>query len=161
MPSGKTHDRVTHLVGAPLFAGAWLWHGLGWACPLTLGYYFGGMMFNGDLDLPSLPYRRWGPLRWIWRPYQRAFAHRSRWTHGLVLGPTLRFAYLALLAAAVAVGFGGLHALGWIGRHLAGGDRPVAMMAVAGTFLGSGLHTICDGLGSWAKRAKHRLLRGF
>jgi uncharacterized metal-binding protein len=65
--------------------------GLGGAAVL-----FGGLMLSPDLDLHSLAYKRWGPLRFIWLPY-RKLKHRSVWSHGPVAGTLGR---LVLLFAA-------------------------------------------------------------
>lgn len=61
---------------------------------LTGGFLFSGLMFGPDLDLVSRPYKRWGLLRWIWLPYQKALRHRSFLSHGLIVGTTLRLLYL-------------------------------------------------------------------
>ncbi|MGB3692971.1 MAG: metal-binding protein [Spirulinaceae cyanobacterium] len=94
MPSGKTHDRIT------------LWS-LPWVSGLTLlvtrdpkltlivaaTFLFSGLMFGPDLDIYSVQYKRWGWLRWIWRPYQKALRHRSSLSHGLIIGTSLRLVY--------------------------------------------------------------------
>jgi uncharacterized metal-binding protein len=71
---------------------------LTWSGNLTLlvsgGFLFSGLMFGPDLDLYSRPFQRWGCLRWIWIPYQKAMRHRSILSHGLVIGTTLRVLYL-------------------------------------------------------------------
>lgn len=96
MPSGKTHDCIT-LWSLPFVASVTF--GLTKNGNLTLivsgAFLFSGLMFGPDLDLHSLPYMRWGPLRWIWIPYQKTLRHRSLWSHGLIVGTTLRLLYLA------------------------------------------------------------------
>jgi uncharacterized metal-binding protein len=95
MPSGGTHDRIT-LWSLPVVAG------LGYAQTqngnLTLllagGFLFGGLMFGPDLDIYSRQYQRWGPLRWIWIPYQKSLRHRSFFSHGPIVGTVLRSLYL-------------------------------------------------------------------
>ena len=107
MPSGRTHDRIT-LWTMPLLAAGTLLatrsslHGL----LATGAYLFGGLMLSPDLDIHSRPYKRWGPLRWIWLPYRKAMAHRSMLSHGPLLGTVLRILYLGtwvLVAVAIAV----------------------------------------------------------
>ncbi len=56
---------------------------------------FGGLMFGPDLDTQSIQYTRWGIFRLLWFPYKAFFAHRSRWSHGLVFGTLLRVIYFA------------------------------------------------------------------
>jgi uncharacterized metal-binding protein len=51
-------------------------------------------MLSPDLDLPSRPFKRWGWLRWIWIPYQKVTRHRSIFSHGPIVGTTLRVIYL-------------------------------------------------------------------
>lgn len=63
---------------------------------LTVGsaYLFGGLLFSGDLDVRSRPYKRWLWLRWVWIPYRHTFKHRSFWTHGPLIGTVIRMCYL-------------------------------------------------------------------
>jgi uncharacterized metal-binding protein len=63
---------------------------------LSGGYLFSGLMFGPDLDLYSIHYKRWGWLRWLWRPYQQAIKHRSIWSHGPIVGTIGRILYLSL-----------------------------------------------------------------
>ena len=96
MPSGRTHDRIT-LWSLPLVAlvalrvtlSAWL------TAIVAIGYGFGGWMFGPDLDIHSVQYKRWGPLRWIWLPYRGHIRHRSRLSHGPVIGTVIRVLYFA------------------------------------------------------------------
>lgn len=60
------------------------------------GFLFAGLMFSPDLDVQSLPYKRWGWLRWIWLPYQKNVRHRSFLSHAPLIGTTLRVLYLAI-----------------------------------------------------------------
>jgi uncharacterized metal-binding protein len=60
------------------------------------GFLFSGLIFGPDLDLYSFHYKRWGMLRWLWRPYQKAIAHRSIWSHGPIVGTIGRILYLSL-----------------------------------------------------------------
>jgi len=53
------------------------------------------LMLSPDLDLNSRPFQRWGWLRWIWIPYQKSMRHRSVFSHGPIIGTTLRILYLA------------------------------------------------------------------
>lgn len=60
-----------------------------------LGYVIGTLWMNPDLDILSNPYNRWGPLKRIWKPYQK-LGHRSIWTHGYVIGDIIRYLYLSI-----------------------------------------------------------------
>lgn len=106
MPSGRTHDRIT-LWSLPLLTGvvALATQNLAQTALFSGGFLFSGWMFGPDLDIHSLPYKRWGPLRWIWLPYRKAMAHRSMLSHGPLLGTVFRILYLATwLLLFVAVG---------------------------------------------------------
>ncbi|MEB3338049.1 MAG: metal-binding protein, partial [Leptolyngbyaceae bacterium] len=108
MPSGRTHDRIT-LWSLPWVGGATLV--ITQSSRLTLivagGFLLGGLMFGPDLDIYSRQYQRWGWLKWIWLPYRKLLKHRSFWSHGFVVGTTLRLLYFtACVGLAVATGFG-------------------------------------------------------
>lgn len=96
MPSGKTHTKITYLTCLPIAALVWYFFGPLISLLVLVSYVFAGQMFNGDLDLPSEPYKRWGPLKFIWHPYQK-FKHRSFYTHGPIVGTTIRLLWLGLL----------------------------------------------------------------
>ncbi|MEM1427614.1 MAG: metal-binding protein, partial [Cyanobacteria bacterium P01_H01_bin.130] len=105
MPSGKTHDRITSW-GVPVVAAATLGVTQDSATTLavTSGFAIGGFLLSPDLDIHSVPYKRWGPFRWIWLPYRNMFRHRSPWTHGILVGTTIRVLYLTVwLGMAVAL----------------------------------------------------------
>jgi uncharacterized metal-binding protein len=55
----------------------------------------GGFMMGPDLDIHSVQYRRWGPFKWIWRPYQVFLKHRSTLSHGPIIGTLLRVFYFS------------------------------------------------------------------
>jgi uncharacterized metal-binding protein len=97
MPSGRTHDRIT-LWTLPLVAG--LVQVVSQRSTLTLmiccGFLFGGLMMGPDLDTHSIHYKRWGIFRWIWLPYRQSMRHRSPWSHGPIMGTTVRVLYLML-----------------------------------------------------------------
>ncbi len=102
MPSGQTHDRIT-LWSLPVVAGITL--AVTRSSQLTLiaagGFLFSGLMFGPDLDIHSRQFQRWGWFRWIWQPYQKTLRHRSLWSHGPIVGTTLRVLYLMVCIALV------------------------------------------------------------
>jgi uncharacterized metal-binding protein len=104
MPSGRTHDRIT-LWALPLVTGVTFWQTKSGNLTLLVvgGFLFGGLMFGPDLDIYSRPYQRWGFLRFIWLPYQKSLRHRSLFSHGPIIGTTLRVVYLGGLIAIAAV----------------------------------------------------------
>ena len=108
MPSGRTHDRVT-LWSLPIIAGSTLLvtARADLAFWVSSGFLVSGLIFGPDLDLYSIHYKRWGKLRWLWRPYQQALKHRSIWSHGPIIGTIGRIIYLSLWV--------GLVGLFWLG----------------------------------------------
>jgi uncharacterized metal-binding protein len=163
MPSGKTHDAITWLAAVPAAAAAWFVTGsLLLAAVVTGATLFGGLMFGPDLDIHSRQYTRWGPLRFIWWPYKVVFRHRSRLTHGIVLGTLIRVLYfagmLALLAAAAfylymtyAVGqpptpaeFAASVRGFEIGLRWDGAFKQLSLAAFAGLWWGAATHTLAD-----------------
>lgn len=170
MPSGRTHDRITWLLAAPAGALAWRATGdPGGACALVCAFVFAGLMFSGDLDLPSVQYRRWGLLRWIWKPYQWLIRHRSPLSHGILIGPLVRLVYLTAAIALMAAGALGIArwsglvpemgALGpgrWRLPAPDAGSVQLAVFALGGLWLGGASHTLADQLVSWLKRKRKR-----
>lgn len=164
MPSGKTHDRIT------------LW-GLPWVVLLALFctrnatlaliisgmYLFGGLMFGPDLDIYSIQYKRWGWLRWLWLPYQKSLRHRSKLSHGFVVGTLLRLIYLlaillivGMISIAIAQLIWGFdwnwqavsHATWrWLAEH-----RGRCFAVFVGLELGAMSHSIADAIGSRRKQ---------
>jgi uncharacterized metal-binding protein len=103
MASGKIHDLsiyfATPVVGI-----------IGGSYSLELGliaassHLLGGLYLSPDLDLKSLPWKRWGVLRIIWLPYQR-IPHRHWLSHAPVVGSIGRLLYLGVLLSPVAIAF--------------------------------------------------------
>ena len=124
---------------------------------VAIAFVFGGMMFGPDLDTKSNQYSRWGPVRLLWFPYRTVFKHRSRWSHGLLLGTLLRVVYflgvasillfaivylIAMLEGGNAQGpFEFMKGWGWAGGHL-GVELLVAVFA--GMWTGAASHTLTD-----------------
>lgn len=68
---------------------------------LPLGSLFGTFFLSPDLDMAHTdPFRRWGPFRFLWRPYAALHKHRGVSHHPLI-GPAGRLLYLGVLAAPV------------------------------------------------------------
>jgi uncharacterized metal-binding protein len=172
MPSGKTHDAVTFLFAAPVFAAAWkLTESVSLASIVTFTFLFGGLMFGPDLDTVSKQYARWSVFRFLWYPYQVFFKHRSRWSHGLVFGTFLRIVYfmgaLTLFSFLVsyiyiAVSGGELPTLfeftkAWssIGEYVRANAGEYAFPAAfIGLWLGAASHTLTDIAGSFIKTGR-------
>lgn len=164
MPSGRTHDRIT-LWSLPVVAGLTFSQTQNGNITLLVcgGFLFGGLMFGPDLDIYSRQYQRWGWLRWIWLPYRKALRHRSFWSHGPIVGTTLRLLYLSVWVGAV--GLLGLAIAQWqvqldwqatsrlVWRSLLQ-YSPELMALYLGLELGAMSHSLSDWLGSAYKRRK-------
>ena len=93
---GHTHRAINTYVCIPLTIGSVAfahWSPLQ-ALAFGAGYCFATFFMNPDLDLDSVGYQSWGPLRIIWWPYQKALAHRSFISHFPVISTILRIIYL-------------------------------------------------------------------
>jgi uncharacterized metal-binding protein len=172
MPSGKTHDAVTFFLVAPTFAATWAaTESLLSSAIVTIAFVFGGLMFGPDLDTHSKQYTRWSFFRFLWYPYQAFFAHRSRWSHGLIFGTFLRIVYFmgVMTLASFFVAYflttysGGTlpdlmeFARAWrqIGeyvREIFGAF--VFTAAFIGLWLGAASHTLTDMIGSFVKHGR-------
>jgi uncharacterized metal-binding protein len=164
LPSGRTHDRVT-LWSLPLIAGGTLYATA--RADLTFwvsgGFLVSGLIFGPDLDLYSFHYKRWGKLRWLWRPYQKAIKHRSIWSHGPIVGTTGRILYLSLWLGLVGLlylainqlaggqTYTGIQLFG-LAKHSIESNYPVYLALFCGLELGAMSHYVSDWLVSTFKR---------
>lgn len=97
MPSGKTHDKISiGFLPILLVILYFIEINMIGMIIISISFLFASFMFNGDLDLYSLPYKRWGPLKFIWKPYQN-IPHRSILSHGLIIGTIIRLVYLLFI----------------------------------------------------------------
>ena len=98
MPNANTHDAITYaIIPVTFIAAEMYWGNHMTAVIATVAMLFSGLMFGPDLDLNSRPYRRWGPLRFLWKPYQAALSHRSALSHGPLLGTIIRIVYFLIV----------------------------------------------------------------
>ncbi len=170
MPSGRTHDKIT-LWCLPLIAGfAFLATN---SLPLTmitaLSFLVGGFMLGPDLDIRSIQYKRWGLLRWIWLPYQKTLRHRSRLSHGPIVGTALRVVYLAVWIALFTIAIAEILNLLWDAqltwqnlsvtfRFLINHYLTEWLAILIGLELGAISHSVSDVIGSQIgrKRRQHK-----
>jgi uncharacterized metal-binding protein len=170
MPSGKVHDRIT-LVGAVAAGAAWYFLAPPpkepASCVALVGMtLFSGLMLSPDLDLHSSVYNRWGPLKFIWLPYQKLIPHRSPLSHSYLLGPLLRVVYflftgwlLLRLGTFIAAQFTNNINRGDITKQYTDGllwlwnYHPIPVQyAAAGLILGTFLHVAADTIVTGVKR---------
>ena len=128
-------------------------------------------MFGPDLDTVSRQYSRWSVLRFLWYPYRSFFAHRSRFSHGLVFGALLRVIYflgmittLFVLSFAIYAYFSGSAmpmfadvesfwtGLGCMARQSL--PRYFLPSVFIGMWLGAASHTFTDMAGSFVKTGR-------
>lgn len=172
MPSGKTHDAITFLLVAPVFAATYsVTKEISTSAVISAAFLFGGLMFGPDLDTMSKQYTRWSLFRFLWLPYQSVFKHRSRWSHGLIFGTLLRVIYFLGILTLVSFLIAYIHAT------YIGGDLPRLMefaetwkqigafintnigeyalpSAFIGLWLGAASHTFTDMAGSFVKTGR-------
>jgi uncharacterized metal-binding protein len=173
MPSGKVHDRIT-VVGAAAAGAAWFYlappssptmEAIVPGVSLVSMTLFSGLMLSPDLDLHSSIYNRWGPLKFIWLPYQKLIPHRSPLSHSYLLGPLLRVVYflftgwlLLRLGTFIAAQFTTINR-GDLTRQYTDGllwlwkAHPLSVQyAAAGLILGTFLHVAADTIVTGFKR---------
>ncbi len=67
-------------------------------------FCLGGLWLSPDLDTCSEALKKWGFLKLIWFPYRKLIPHRSLFSHGPLIGTTIRIIYLNIcLALLVAI----------------------------------------------------------
>ena len=107
MAKSKTHDNLIYLTTPLIVIGSTyvsqiLSINQNIYIPLmTFMYIVGGLYLSPDLDIVSTPYNRWHFLKFIWLPYQKWIKHRSIFSHGIIIGTTLRLFYLSFIIGIV------------------------------------------------------------
>ena len=128
------------------------------------GFLVSGLIFGPDLDLYSFHYKRWGKLRWLWKPYQKAIKHRSIWSHGPIVGTIGRLLYLSLWLGLVGLGYLAINQLAGgkiyteqqlidLGKHSIERNLSVYLARFCGLELGAMSHYLSDWLVSAFKRS--------
>lgn len=141
MPNGKTHDIISTITTPIVSVVTYhLSNDVNTTIIITLSYVFSSLMFNGDLDIVSRPYNRWFILKFIWIPYQKIFYHRSFYTHGIIIGTTIRLLYLLTIPIIV------LYFNGSLIEIIQTIDTMFVLFIMVGLEIGSIVHTISDKL---------------
>ncbi len=94
LATGRRHDQSIWLLSLPLGLTVGLVLGLDAALIAAASCLAGGLWLSPDLDTRSNALRRWGVLGFLWWPYRRLIPHRSLWSHGPVLGTSVRLGVL-------------------------------------------------------------------
>ncbi|MBC7474450.1 MAG: metal-binding protein, partial [Candidatus Sericytochromatia bacterium] len=170
MPSGKTHDSIAWYCFIPFSYLCWyLTNDLEAVFIYTFAYFFSNLMFSGDLDLVSIQSKRWGIFRWIWIPYRKMIPHRSKWSHGILLGTVFRIFYLGTFLSVFygILYFISLQYLPSINKELIHStnkgviflkhQQPIYFVTIfLGLFTGATLHTTADVTVSKIKRIRKK-----
>ena len=172
MPNARTHDAITFLLAAPAFAASYAFtRNILASGIVAAGFIFGGLMFGPDLDTVSRQYSRWSVLRFLWFPYRSFFRHRSRFSHGLILGALIRVVYFLGAVSLVALAVSYIYASYRGGRMPAATDLANTWQAVGqftrsafgehflllvflGLWFGAASHTFTDMAGSFVKTGR-------
>ena len=95
VPSYKSHDKI-NLACLIILVIAAIHYKINFVTLIifTLSFLFGSRYLSPDIDVDSRIYRRWGLLRFFWKPYKDLFKHRGI-SHNLILGPVTLIGYLA------------------------------------------------------------------
>ncbi len=140
MASGRNHDKGIYFATPILLAIGWHGWGLETGIIAASAHFLGGYLLSPDLDTGSRPFKRWGILRVIWLPYQKAIPHRSPLSHAPVVGSTIRLLYLAAWLSPLWVFFPGLSEMQWAITW----QKAIAFLA--GVELSALNHLMLDGL---------------
>jgi uncharacterized metal-binding protein len=156
MPMGRTHRAINTALCVPLTAGSIVlshWSPLQ-ALSCAAGYCFATFFMNPDLDLDSVGYQSWGPLRIIWWPYQKILAHRSYFSHFPVISTILRLIYLMWFPVLMLVLLGGSIQL--VVRETIFDWWPIfgayLLMFIMGMVISDAIHAILDVVSTSFKR---------
>ncbi|MCS6777966.1 MAG: metal-binding protein [Chloroherpetonaceae bacterium] len=169
MPNARTHDTVNLITAAAANVAYFTLAprpDVTLAALFTGSYLFAGYACAGDLDLDSREYRRWGRLRFLWWPYQKLIPHRSRLSHGLLLGGVVRACYLMVLCTLILwvtlwalslleprVDPGAITRQQWASALSFFRSRPEHTTALLSGFILAGTtHSLTDMIATWFKR---------
>ncbi|ABX09745.1 metal-binding protein [Prochlorococcus marinus] len=94
MALGPKHDKSTKFWSLPFGIVIGITLGLQNGILAGISFALGGLWLSPDLDIDSKPLKRWGILKIMWWPYRKIIPHRSFFSHGPVIGTTLRVLYL-------------------------------------------------------------------
>jgi uncharacterized metal-binding protein len=172
MPNVQAHDRIaiaSGLVMVPLSGAAWMVAGsTPTEAAINTAVLVGSHLacsywLSPDLDIDSAIDNRWGPLGFIWKPYERLVPHRH-WLSHSGLSVLLRLLYLlvplgVLLFLISLVYPDPMHA-GFAWLVAKGQDHPeILVLLLVGAVFSDLLHTISDHLSTTGKRCLRCLRR--
>jgi uncharacterized metal-binding protein len=174
MPSGKTHDRIT-LWLLPLLISLSLLITRSSRVTLISStcFIFSGLMFGPDLDIYSVQFKRWGKLSLIWLPYQKVLRHRSKLSHGFLLGTIIRLIYLSIWVAVGSIFLVAIAQVIWgfewnwqkflteVTTKIVSKYPIEAIAFFCGLELGAMSHYLADGISTTYKKYQKEGIKGF
>lgn len=165
MPNARRHDEIavsSAVLMTPVSAAVWLSLN---KSPIEAGVYT--LLFIGshlicsywlspDLDLNSAIDDRWGPLKYIWKPYEWAVPHRHWFSHSGI-SVIFRLLYLALYGLGVVLivntfAAGTLAVVGGWLMHIAQTYPLECGLFLLGAVVSDSIHTMTDYLYTSGKR---------
>jgi len=60
------------------------------------GYCAGTELITPDLDIESIPLKKWGKLKFLWLPYKWLFKHGQS-SHNIIYGAMVRVMYISVI----------------------------------------------------------------
>lgn len=164
MPSGKVHDSINFFILFPTFFVCLLVFRLSYfdSFLFTASSFAAQFLLGPDLDIKSKQYKRWGLFRLLWLPYRLLLGHRSRFSHGLILGPIFRAVYFIFWVLVIVktsdflmykylhLDFGG-YLLPQISIIIAKIKLTNLYSFICGYFAGAAVHTLTDKVSSFFK----------
>ncbi len=109
MTSGNNHDKATKLLCLPFGLCISLFLGIENGLIGLISFLVGGLWLSPDLDTKSNASKRWGILSLLWMPYRKLIPHRSLFSHGPLIGTSIRLFYIGSIGF---LGLSILHPLG-------------------------------------------------
>ncbi len=97
MATGRTHEKINIFILFLLLPLLFNWF-KDWLLTALCGlfYLIGTFYLSPDLDMENtLPFRRWGKLRFIWYIYSKIIPHRSSLSHSFLIGTIFRLIWLS------------------------------------------------------------------
>ena len=103
MTSGKNHTKIGLLCLYILFSAWFMYYNLVNTFAFVTGFVFGLIYLSPDLDIKnSDPYKAWGPIRFLWWPFQKLVKHRGI-SHHIIFGSVVIIAYFLLIFGIVII----------------------------------------------------------
>lgn len=158
MPNGKTHNKINiavlflTLIGlhSPLFSTTLPSEYLSTAsiAIFSFSFLFGTYYLSPDLDIKSDPFKRWGPFRYIWWPYQKIFGHRGM-LHNPIFGPLIIILTVGVVFVAPVV----------VALDLSAKEVPQELLVAlfTGIVLSIEIHIVADTISTKTKRTSTKV----